>query len=82
MAFNRYRKKEKLKRQYTLTRSKAIIAFLLSALFSVFLSAYFERYGRLILRKIFDSAFASVDHSVSHTYQLTAYSNREIWLRY
>ena len=52
MAYNRYRKREQLKRQYTFTTTKIVIGFILSAAFSICLSAYFERYGFLIFREV------------------------------
>lgn len=51
MAYNRYRAREKFRRVYTFTRTKALIAFVLSTIFSIFLSSYFDRYGRLIFKK-------------------------------
>lgn len=52
MAYNRYRRRERFKRQYTFTRTKAVVGFLLSALFSITLSAYFDRYGLVIFRQV------------------------------
>lgn len=48
MPKNRYRLKEQYKKQYTFTKTKAVIGFFLSALFSVFFSNYFERHGAMI----------------------------------
>ncbi len=52
MAYNRYRKRERLKRQYTFTKTKVVVGFILSAAFSICLSTYFERYGFLIYRQV------------------------------
>ena len=50
MAFNRYLKREKYKRQFTFSKTKAVIGFILSVIVSVSLSAYFDRYGPVIMK--------------------------------
>jgi hypothetical protein len=52
MAVNRFRKKEKLRRQYTLTKTKAFAAFMLSLVLSLLLDTYFDRYGPDLLAQI------------------------------
>ena len=52
MAYNRYLKREKYKRQYTFTKAKAVIGFFLSVITSVSLSAYFDRYGGVIIKHV------------------------------
>ena len=49
MAYNRYLKRERHRRQYTFTKTKAAVGFLLSALFSISLNSYFDRYGPVII---------------------------------
>jgi len=61
MAFNRYRKRERYRRQYTFTKAKAVIGFILSAIFSISLSPYFDRYGPVIMRSTQDVFMASID---------------------
>ncbi len=51
MAYNRYRRKERFKRQYTFTTTKAVLFFIVSATFSISLSAYFDRYGVLLFHE-------------------------------
>ena len=52
MAKNRYRKKARLKRQYTLTGTKAFAAFWLSVFFSLILDSYFDLYGPRVLAQV------------------------------
>lgn len=47
MVENRYRKKERQRRQFTMTKTKAVIAFLLSLSFSLILSPAFDKVARL-----------------------------------
>ena len=49
MGYNRFRSKARLKRQYTLTKTKMFAGFLLSTFFSIILSPYFDKYGPEIL---------------------------------
>ena len=49
MGYNRFRKKAQLRRQYTFTKSKMFVGFVLSTFFSILLSPYFERYGPKLL---------------------------------
>ena len=52
MAKNRYRQKARLKRQYTLTGTKAFAAFWLSVFFSLILDSYFDIYGPRVLAQV------------------------------
>ena len=45
---NRYRKKEWQRRRFTVTRTKAIIGFVLSVIFSLMLSPAFDRAVKLL----------------------------------
>ena len=54
MAKNRYRQKAKVRRQYTLTGTKAFAAFWLSIFFSLILDSYFDRYGPRVISQIKD----------------------------
>ena len=47
MAENRYRRKERMRRQFTVTKTKAIVGFLLSLLFSLILSPAFDKVAKL-----------------------------------
>ena len=51
MAYNRFRKKARLKRQYTFTKSKMAVGFVLSTFFSIMLSPYFERYWPVLVEQ-------------------------------
>ena len=46
MSYDKRIRKHVLKRRFTVTKTKAIVGFLFSTLFSVLLSTYFEEYGR------------------------------------
>lgn len=65
MAYNRYRKREQIKRQFTFTKTKAFVGFLLSAAFSICLSAYFERYGVIIYERVKTLAGQSLESMAS-----------------
>ena len=65
MAYNRYLKREKYKRQFTFTRTKAVIGFLLSVMVSVSLSAYFDRYGPVIVKHLKEIFSRSTDSLTS-----------------
>ncbi len=66
MAKNRYRQKARLRRQYTLTGTKACAAFFLSIFFSLILDSYFDRYGPRVLAQIKDLMIgAAAAHSGS-----------------
>ena len=52
MVENRYRKKEKQRRQFTMTKTKAVIAFLLSLAFSLILSPAFDKVARLYFYRL------------------------------
>jgi hypothetical protein len=54
VAKNRYRQKARLKRQYTLTGTKAFAAFWLSVFFSLILDSYFDLYGPRVLAQVKD----------------------------
>lgn len=51
MAYSYSRKRHRLRKQYTLTRTKAAVAFILSVACSILLSTYFENIGRDAVRK-------------------------------
>ncbi|MCB0360836.1 MAG: hypothetical protein KDD44_14405 [Bdellovibrionales bacterium] len=51
MAYNRHRKKNKIRRQYTFTKTKAVIGFVLSAFFSVLLSSIVDAYQSYAYRE-------------------------------
>ena len=42
MAYNHLRLKEKIRRQYTFTKTKAVLAFFFSAVFSIIFSTYLD----------------------------------------
>jgi len=48
MAYDKRMRRHVLKRRFTVTRTKAVVGFIFSTLFSVVLSTYFEEYGRNI----------------------------------
>ncbi|GEM_PF-4831664 len=52
MAYNRYLKRERTKRQFTFTTTKAFVGFVVSVIFSVSLSAYFDRYGAVMSKHV------------------------------
>ena len=52
MARNRYRRKAKIRKQYTLTGTKAFCAFWFSVFFSILLDSYFDKYGPLVLAQV------------------------------
>jgi hypothetical protein len=45
---NRYRRRERQRRVYTVTQTKAIVGFLLSLLFSLMLSPAFEKFSTFV----------------------------------
>lgn len=51
MAQSRFRRKEKLRKVYTFTRTKAVLGFFLSALFSIALSTLIDTYRDVIVEK-------------------------------
>jgi len=51
VAYNRYLKRELHRRQYTFTKTKAFIGFILSTIFSIIFGAYFDRYGPIIIKQ-------------------------------
>ena len=65
MAYNRYRMRERYRRQYTFTKTKAFIGFVLSAAFSILLSAYFDRYGVIILKETKAALFGDDEGSAT-----------------
>lgn len=68
MAYNRYRMREKFRRQYTFTKTKAFVGFVLSAVFSILLSAYFDRYGLIIWNQTKAVLFGSDDDAPRPTH--------------
>lgn len=59
MAHNNYRRRDRLRRQYTFTKTKAAIGFILSAVFSITLSTYFENYGVALYQQVKGVLFGS-----------------------
>jgi hypothetical protein len=55
MASNHYLVKERLKRKYVFTRTKAVVLFVLSAGFSIVFNSYFEEVGRHAARAGIDA---------------------------
>lgn len=48
MAKNYNRLKAQYRRQYVFTRTKAVVGFILSCVFSILINAYLDRYGMVI----------------------------------
>jgi hypothetical protein len=47
--YARYRWREKHKKQYTFTKTKFAVGFVISVLTSVFLGSYFDKYGKIVI---------------------------------
>lgn len=58
-SYARYRWREKHKKQYTFTKTKMFVGFIISVLMSIFIGTYMENYGRLVLKQSVD-AIASI----------------------
>ena len=57
MAKDKRIRKHKLRRQMTVTRSKAIIGFVASVIFSTFLGTYFEQHGMEVYKETKSAMF-------------------------
>jgi len=51
MAYSRFVRQEMRRRQYTVTKTKAFIAFIFSVFFSIILGGYFEKYSPVIIKR-------------------------------
>ena len=60
-AFSRYLFREKHKKQYTFTKTKLIVGFVLSVITSIFLGSYLENYGPTIIKQGISAFHATTD---------------------
>jgi hypothetical protein len=60
-AYARYRWREKHKKQYTFTKTKFFVGFVLSVVTSVFIGSYMDKYGRVVLKQTVSAIKTIVD---------------------
>ncbi|MCB0322458.1 MAG: hypothetical protein KDD69_02760 [Bdellovibrionales bacterium] len=59
-SYARYRWREKHRKQYTFTKTKFVVGFLVSVLTSVFLGSYFDHYGRIVLHQLAEAVEVAI----------------------